>query len=67
MLVLNRHKKERIIVNLGDKQLVFEIIDVRGNNVRIGITAPPEFRVDREEIYQSRMQEHGRSPAIQSP
>ena len=48
MLVLSRQKDESIII--GDN---FEIIivDVRGDKVRLGITAPKEIPVHRREIF----------------
>lgn len=47
MLVLSRHRDERILI--GD-DVVVTVIDIRGDKVRLGITAPQEVRVDREEV-----------------
>ena len=47
MLVLTRHPGE--VVCIGE-DVTFEVLDVRGNQVRLGIKAPKEMRVDREEI-----------------
>ena len=46
MLVLSRKRDERIIIG---KDVVIQILDIRGNQVRIGITAPKEIPVVREE------------------
>lgn len=53
MLVLSRKVGEKIII---DGSIQVEIVAVAGNRVRIGIKAPPEVRVDREEIHQGRME-----------
>ena len=49
MLVLSRHKDEAIII--GD-DVKITILDVRGDKVRLGITAPRSIPVHREEIYE---------------
>ncbi len=48
MLVLSRQKDESIII--GDNVEV-TIVDVRGNKVRLGITAPKDVPVHRREVY----------------
>lgn len=48
MLVLSRKKNE--VINIGDN-IRITIVDVRGDNVRIGIEAPEDVAVHREEIY----------------
>ncbi len=48
MLVLSRHRDERIMI--GDK-IVITVVEVRGDRVRLGIEAPREVTVHREEIY----------------
>ena len=48
MLVLTRKLGEEIIID-GCIRVVITAID--HNKVRIGISAPPEVRVDREEVY----------------
>ena len=47
MLVLTRHPGETVCIG---EDVKFSVLDVRGNQVRIGIQAPREVRVDREEI-----------------
>ena len=47
MLVLTRMKGERI--NIGN-DIMITLIEIRGDKARIGIDAPPEIRVDREEV-----------------
>ena len=48
MLVLTRKVGESIAI--GD-QIKIRVVEVKGNSVRIGIEAPADFRIYREEIY----------------
>jgi carbon storage regulator len=48
MLVLSRQKDESIMI--GDN-VEITIVDIRGNKVRLGITAPKEIPVHRREVY----------------
>ena len=50
MLVLSRQKDESIIIG-DDVEIV--IVDVRGDKVRLGITAPREISVHRREVYEA--------------
>jgi carbon storage regulator len=50
MLVLSRQKNESIMI--GDNVEVI-IVDVRGDKVRLGITAPKAISVHRKEIYEA--------------
>ncbi len=51
MLVLSRRRDEAIIIRtcLGTEIRV-TVVDVRGNKVRLGIEAPPEISISRQEI-----------------
>jgi carbon storage regulator len=48
MLVLTRKIGEEIII---DDNIRVTITAIKGDKVRIGISAPPNVRVDREEVY----------------
>ncbi len=48
MLVLSRQRDESIII--GDN-IVVTIVDIRGDKVRLGIQAPKEIPVHRQEVY----------------
>lgn len=56
MLVLTRKAGESI--NIGD-DIVIRIMDVKGRSVRVGIEAPKNMAIHREEVY-SRIQEENR-------
>ncbi len=49
MLVLSRYKDQSIYI--GD-DIVVTIVDVRGDRIRLGVEAPPNIPVHRQEIYE---------------
>ena len=49
MLVLSRRADESLYI--GD-DIKITVLDIRGGQVRIGITAPDTIKVHREEVYQ---------------
>lgn len=51
MLVLSRYKDESIIIG-GNIEIM--VVEVRGDKVRLGITAPEDIIVDRKEIHERR-------------
>jgi carbon storage regulator len=61
MLVLSRQRDESIII--GDK-VVVTIVDIRGDKVRLGIQAPNEIPVHRQEVYEAIQRENRRSSQI---
>ena len=54
MLILTRRIDEKIII---DNNVTVSVLGVKGNQVRIGIDAPHEVPVHREEIYQRILKE----------
>jgi carbon storage regulator len=56
MLILSRHRDESIII--GD-DVVITVVDIRGDRVKLGIAAPIETSIHRQEIY-DRIRREGR-------
>jgi carbon storage regulator len=49
MLVLSRKLNESIVIN---DNVVVTVLGVKGNTVRLGINAPGEIPVHRQEVYE---------------
>jgi carbon storage regulator len=49
MLVLSRKRNEAI--NVGD-DVTITVVDIRGENVRLGVEAPKQVPVHRQEVYE---------------
>jgi carbon storage regulator len=66
MLVLSRQRDESIMI--GDNVEII-IVDVRGDKVRLGITAPKEIPVHRREIYDAIQREKAqkKEPQAEQP
>ena len=60
MLVLSRQRDESIMI--GD-DVEITIVDVRGDKVRLGITAPKKIPVHRREIYDAIQREKAQKAA----
>lgn len=50
MLILSRNKGQKIMVN---HDIIISILEVTGDQVRIGIEAPADISIYREEIYEA--------------
>jgi len=50
MLVLSRQRDEAIMI--GD-EVEITVVDIRGDKVRLGITAPRHIQVHRKEVYEA--------------
>lgn len=62
MLVLSRQRDETIII--GD-EIEISVVDIRGDKVRLGITAPSRIAVHRKEVYQAIRAENEQASRIQ--
>lgn len=58
MLVLSRLRDETIMI--GD-EIEITIVDIRGDKVRVGITAPTRIAVHRKEVYEAIKKENAQS------
>ncbi|MBN4063493.1 carbon storage regulator CsrA [Cardiobacterium sp. AH-315-I02] len=58
MLLLTRNKDESIMI--GD-DIKITVLEIKGNQIRIGIDAPKNVVVNREEIHQRILQEKAES------
>lgn len=47
MLVLTRRRNETIVI---DGKIRVTVLGIKGGQVQIGIDAPPEVSIDREEV-----------------
>ena len=65
MLILTRRINETIIIN---DNITITVLSFKGKQVRIGINAPKDILIDRQEIHQKKQLEthpsNGNSPAI---
>jgi len=50
MLVLSRKKNESIVIN---NDIIVTVVEIRGDKVRLGIVAPKEVPVHRQEVYEA--------------
>ncbi len=62
MLVLSRHRDESIMI--GD-EIVVTIVDIRGDKVRLGIDAPQDIPVHRQEVYDAIQRENRKAMRVQ--
>ncbi len=62
MLVLSRHRDETIMI--GD-DIEITVVDIKGDKVRIGITAPREIQVHRKEVYEAIKRENADASRVQ--
>ncbi|HMF38158.1 MAG TPA: carbon storage regulator [Isosphaeraceae bacterium] len=60
MLVLSRKDTERIFIS---GAIVVTVVKIQGGVVRLGIEAPPEIVIAREELLRSRNDARGKGPA----
>lgn len=58
MLVLSRTRDETIMIG-DDVQIT--VVDIRGDKVRLGITAPAEVPVHRKEVYEAIKRENAQA------
>ena len=50
MLVLSRKLNEQIVIQIGEQKVVICVVGLARDRVRLGVAAPPEIPVHREEV-----------------
>ena len=50
MLVLSRKKNESIVI---DNDITVVVVEIRGDKVRLGVDAPKEIPVHRQEVFEA--------------
>jgi len=59
MLVLSRKKHESIVIN---DDITIVVVEIRGDKVRLGVEAPKEVPVHRQEVFDAiRREETGKA------
>ncbi|RMH23652.1 MAG: carbon storage regulator, partial [Planctomycetota bacterium] len=61
MLVLSRQRDETIMI--GD-DIEITVVDIRGDKIRLGISAPPRIAVHRKEVYEAIKAENARAAGL---
>jgi carbon storage regulator len=64
MLVLSRKKNESIVIN---NDITVTVVEIRGDKVRLGIVAPKEVPVHRQEVYDAIHAQQEKEPATAAP
>ncbi len=62
MLVLSRQRDETIMI--GD-DIEITVVDIRGDKVRLGISAPRQIQVHRKEVYEAIQRENTAATGVQ--
>ena len=63
MLVLSRKKNESIIIG-DDIEIV--IVDIKGEQVKVGVRAPKKISVHRAEVYEEIQRENREAASVKS-
>jgi carbon storage regulator len=61
MLVLSRQRDETIMI--GD-EIEISVVDIRGDKVRLGISAPTRIAVHRKEVYEAIRRENAQASRL---
>ena len=61
MLVLSRQRDETIMI--GD-EIEITVVDIRGDKVRLGISAPTQIAVHRKEVYEAIRRENEQAARV---
>ncbi len=61
MLVLSRKKNESIVIN---EDITIVVVEIRGDKVRLGVDAPKEVPVHRQEVHEAIKERERNNDAI---
>ena len=61
MLILTRRVGEKLVIG---ENVIVTVLGVKGNQIRIGIDAPQEVQVHREEIFRRIQLERGETDKV---
>ncbi|MDP9009880.1 MAG: carbon storage regulator CsrA [Pseudomonadota bacterium] len=64
MLILTRRVGETVMIG---NEVTVTVLGVKGNQVRIGVNAPKDVAVHREEIYERIKREQDQDPRMSAP
>lgn len=64
MLVLSRRRDEKIVIN---HNIVITVVEIRGDKVRLGIEAPSDVAVHRQEVFEAIRRHMGDLPITEGP
>lgn len=64
MLVLSRKKNESIVIN---NDITIVVVEIRGDKVRLGVEAPKEVPVHRQEVYEAIKRNGGEMKHAEEP
>lgn len=59
MLILSRRKDESLVI---DERIVVTVVDIKGDQIKLGIQAPQDVKVFRHEVFQA-IQDENRAAA----
>jgi len=62
MLVLSRTRDETIMIG---EDVRITVVDIRGDKVRLGVTAPRHVKVHRQEVYEAIQRENREAARIE--
>ncbi len=61
MLILSRRKDESIVI--GDN-ITISVVDIKGDQIKLGISAPGNIKVFRQEVYKAIQDENKAAAAV---
>lgn len=61
MLILTRKPGESIFILVNGELVKVTVVELKGNQIRVGIDAPPNIRIYREEIWEQILEENKRA------